>query len=194
MYPLFHNFLLVLCSCANNSSGDPAVGSEQAGTASSAISTEKEAEKSGGEFFDVAYRDHTAIPELKNHRKQTSSLIYLDNESDAFTLKEIQYKEEKIVLLEQVIPGEGKNKFKILDTLKIDNLASNSLLLFGACLNGRKLDRKLIALFELDGLAEQVEHFRNPVKAWTIDAQSKKIVEFENKEQVICGNPDFGAE
>lgn len=191
-------FIFIFCSCENNSPADSPADSpevsEKAESVTSMVQHQKESVKEARGFFETAYRDHQEIPELKNHQEHSANLIYLDNDRDAFTLKEIQYKQEKIVLLEQVIPGEGKNKFKILDTLKINNLASNSFLLFGACLSSGKLDRKLIALFKLDEKEEQVEDFRNPVKAWTIDAKSKKIVEFENKEEVVCGNPDYGAE
>ena len=144
-------------------------------------------------MFNITYRTHSEIQYLRDYKQNKGSLVSTGANEYGLAISEIQNKNKRIILLEKIVDeGKPKKKFKIVDTLNIDNLKENEFALFGECERGEIPDRGIIAILKGNINDEDLESFTNVQKAWKVNIKTEKIELLTDLNGIECANSAYG--
>ena len=146
-----------------------------------------------GSIFNITYRNHSEIEFLKDYKENAGSLVATGVNEYRLALSEIQNKNKRIILLEKIIDeGKPKKKFKIVDTLNINNLKEDEFILFGECGRTEIPNRGIIAILKGNVNNAELESFTDVQKAWEVNIKTEKMELLTDLSGIRCANSAYG--
>ncbi|MBO9702259.1 MAG: hypothetical protein J7604_18765 [Sporocytophaga sp.] len=139
-------------------------------------------------MFGKVFRDANELPDFKGYDEIGGSVIESskDEEGDfRFGFTHLQKKDKHIIILDEISkPSEnGKVKFKILDTIYIDNVKENQFIAYGNCSQGNVSNEEIIALV-ID--TDDENDYDKIIKAWYADTKNGRIKPITNTKGIKC--------
>lgn len=147
-------------------------------------------------LYGKVFRDIEEIPELKNYKDIGGAVINsnkYENGDYRFGIAQLRNKNNQICILEEFIKSdiEGQVKYKILDTIQIQNIKGDEFVTYCNCRKDKTWDYEIIALVNAD---EETEFYNKIITVWRADTKTGKIYKINNTKDIDCMNEGFGVD
>ncbi len=145
-------------------------------------------------LIGIIYRDPKEVAQFKNYRNMGGSVIenYKDTSLNyEFGIAHFSDSVKNILTFERIIieSDNPQPKYKILDTINIDNIKENQYITFCKCRQDSIIDPQIIALVIPE---DDKEIYTKILRAWRADTKTGKIKLIRNTKRINCINESYG--
>ena len=137
------------------------------------------------EGLDQAYSDYKELALLKDYYKISDTSYVKNGIEPTHRITQLQKNNETLILFNKIsFDKEYQEVYRIIDTLKINDLKSNTFVTIGYCENNNLLPEEIIAIVE----KTNNDTIQKIIKAWRANSNSQKIEKIEDLNNLICLN------
>lgn len=143
--------------------------------------------KTDGEedLFNISFSDHKEVEFFKDYQKISDTSFFNSGFEPTHRVTQLKKDGRMLILFSKIeyAQEEYKEIYTILDTLEI-RLSSNQGITIGYCEMQDLLLAEIIAIVDKTG----DDTIRKVNKAWKANAQTSKIEQIDNLENILCLN------
>ncbi|MDR5589937.1 hypothetical protein [Christiangramia sp. SM2212] len=137
------------------------------------------------DLMEKSFSDYKELSVFKEYDKITDTSYAKDGSDSTHRITHIKRNEENIVLFNRIALDENyQEHYSIIDTLKINNLNSNTYISIGYCEMENSLPEEIIAILR----RTDKDSIQEILKAWKANSESKKIEEIKDITKLTCLN------